>query len=235
MAGRKGAIAPIVIGVVGCAILVILGTWQVERLTWKEGLIAELQARLAADPVPLPATPDTERDQNLRVGVTGTILPEELHVLTSIKNVGPGFRVISPMELDDGRRIMVDMGYVRETLKDIATRSADPRASGDGLLGEVVGVLRWPEPDSYAPPPDQNRKIWFDRVVPDMAAALGTEPILVIAERHPLDQVPLPRPPGVDLPNRHLEYAVTWFGLALVWAIMSIVWLRRELRAPRSA
>lgn len=232
MPGRRSTIAPIVIGVVGAAILVALGTWQVQRLEWKEGLIAELDARLSADPVALPGTPDPVADQNLRVQVEGVISAEELDVLTSIKNVGPGFRIVAPMVIQDGRRIMVDLGFVPERLKDIANRPDSPRLGGKGATGAVVGVLRWPELDNTAPPPDAQWEMWFQRDVPAMAEALGTDPILVIAESHPMGDVPLPRPPGVDLPNRHLEYAITWYGLATVWVIMSIVWLRREVRKP---
>ena len=63
-----------------------------------------------------------------------------------------------------------------------------------------------------------------------MARALDTQPVFVVAEEHSLGDIPLPRPPGVDLPNRHLEYALTWFGLAIVWTFMSIFWLRSELK-----
>jgi len=232
MVRRKGAAAPIVIGILGAAALLGLGAWQVQRLEWKEALIADLEARMAADPVALPAEPDPVRDQNLRVRVRGTIGPQELDVLTSIKNVGPGFRIVAPMLTSDGRRIMIDLGYVREALKDIEDRPSSPRLRGDGAMGDVIGILRWPEVDTHAPKPDEDRQMWFARDVPAMAAALDAEEMLVIAERHPMGALPLPRPPGVDLFNRHLEYALTWFGLAAVWAAMSAWWCLREMRRP---
>ncbi|MEM7743373.1 MAG: SURF1 family protein [Pseudomonadota bacterium] len=233
MPGRRATIAPIVIGVVGAAILIGLGTWQLQRLTWKESLISELDARLSANPVVLPVSPDPVSDQNLRVRVDGVISPEELDVLTSIKNVGPGFRIIAPMALEDGRRIMVDLGFVPEGLKNIADRPDSLRLKGSGAQGTVTGILRWPELDGTAPPPDEAWEMWFERDVAKIAQALGTEPLLIIAERHPMGDLPVPRPPGIDLPNRHLEYAITWFGLAIAWSGMAMAWLRRELKKPR--
>lgn len=237
---RNRSIAPIVIGVFGAAILIFLGAWQVQRLAWKEGLIAELEARVAADAVPLPSDLEPNRDRLLRVTATGRLGRRELHVLWSVKPHGPGYRIITPMEIaPDGhtveRRIMVDLGFVPERLKNLMDRSDTVRMRKRLFHDRVTGLLHWPnEIDSFTPDPDPTRNIWFARDVDAMAAALGTDPVLLIAESHPDGDLPLPRPPGADLPNRHLEYALTWFGLAIVWAAMSITWLRAELRKPRN-
>ena len=233
---RKGAIAPIVIGVIGTAILLMLGSWQLQRLEWKEGLIAELLVRASADPVAFPASVDPERDNLLRVKVRGTIGLPELHALHSVKQYGAGYRIIAPMALagDSGgpdRVILVDLGFVPEALKDAVPREGSVRWGESNRVDEVIGLLHWPsEIDSYTPEPDLGRNIWFARDVPAMAEAMGTTPVLLVAESHPDDTIVLPQPPGISLPNRHLEYALTWFGLAIVWSVMSIFWLRSELR-----
>ncbi|MEL7154084.1 MAG: SURF1 family protein [Pseudomonadota bacterium] len=227
---RKRAIAPIVIGVLGTAILLMLGAWQVQRLEWKEGLIAEIEQRMAAAPVALPASPDPSREHMMRVRIEGVLEQQELHAIHSIKRTGPGYRMIVPMDLGD-RRIMVDLGFILEAKKDAVPREGSVRWADADRQDEVVGLLAWPkETDSFTPEPDRGRNIWFARDVSKMAEAMDTEPLLVIAEIHPDQKIVLPQPPGVDLPNRHLEYALTWFGLALVWSIMSIVWLRSEMR-----
>ncbi len=237
---RKGAIAPIVIGVLGAAVLVFLGAWQVQRLSWKEGLINELETRLAADPVALPEALDPQRDRLLRVNVTGRLGKRELHVLWSVKPHGPGYRVITPLEIaPDGinveRRIMVDLGFVPERLKGLMSRTDTVRMRKRLFHDQVTGLLHWPEElDSFTPDPDLERNIWFARDVNAMAEVLATEPVMLVAETHPDGDLPLPRPPGADLPNRHLEYALTWFGLAIVWVLMSVVWLRAELRKARN-
>ncbi len=223
----KGRVAAaIVFGVVGTAILVGLGTWQVQRLAWKEDIISRIGARLAAVPVLLPDTPDPEADRYLVVEVAGEVLPGEIHVLTSRKRLpgqtgGPGFRVIAPFETTDGRRIMIDRGYVPEAEKDA------PRALGTIKL---QGNLLWPdETDGFTPEPDEGRGIWFARDTEKMAAALGTEPLLVVVSTAgALDGAPEPMPVTVNIPNDHLEYAITWFSLAAVWVVMTVLLVRRE-------
>jgi surfeit locus 1 family protein len=228
-------IVPALIGVVGVAILLALGAWQVQRLAWKEGLIAEIEARLAAEPVSLPETPDPARDRLLRVEATGQIGTEEIHVLSSLEPWGAGYRVVSPMEIADGRRILVDLGYVPQDMKEPSVRPRPASPEPGRAPDQVTGLLLWPsEVDSFTPEPALDRNIWFARDVPAMAEALGTEPVLLVAETHPWTEWPRPTPPGTNIPNRHLGYAVTWFGLAAVWVGMTVFWIRQQLRTgPR--
>lgn len=205
-------IAPLIFGVVGVAILLALGTWQLRRLEWKSAILAEIAARLAAAPVDVPAHPTPAADQYLRVRATGTLEPGELHVYTSVPPHGVGYRVIAPMTLADGRRILLDRGFVPIAEKDA------PRATGPIA---VTGTLAWPqETDSFTSAPDREKNIWFARDVPLMAAALDTLPaMIVVAESDPAG--PLPQPVTVNIPNNHLEYAITWFLLAVVWTLMT--------------
>ncbi|MEM6408336.1 MAG: SURF1 family protein [Pseudomonadota bacterium] len=220
----KRMIIPLIFGLVGCAILISLGVWQVQRLAWKEGILAEIEQEIAADPVPLPAEPDPEADRYLPVMLEGDFTGEELHVLFSIKNVGPGYRVIAPFNTKDGRRVLVDRGFAYTTEKDL-NRSADDVA--------LIGNLHWPEEiDSFTPEPDIASNIWFARDVPEMARQLGAEPLLIVARSE------TPRTPGVSpvpvtptgIPNDHLQYAITWFLLAIAWAGMTayLLWRIRQ-------
>ena len=235
---RKSNLIPILFGVIGTCILVALGVWQMQRLEWKEAIIAKIEARMTAEPVDLPDDPNPEDHRLLRVQVSGKMGTPEIHVISSIKRLGAGYRVIVPMELGDqnqgtGRWIMVDLGFVPERLKDPKTRREDSiRWQQRAYSDELTGLVTWPqEVDSFTPNPDLDRNVWFARDVAKMAEQLKTDPILIVAEKHPEKPWPRPRPPGVGLPNRHLEYALTWFGLAIVWAAMTIVWLRAQRRA----
>lgn len=219
---NTAAIAPIVLGVCGVAVLLGLCSWQVQRLAWKEALIAELETRLAAEPAVLPAAPDAERDAFLRVAVEGRLGEGALYRLTTVRPDGPGFQVIVPVEVG-GRRILADLGYVPEGER--ATALPPP---GTGL--SLTGALFWPEPDSSAPAPDLAAGIVFSRRPEPLADALNTEPLLIVADQHSLGARPRAMALGVDLPNNHLNYAITWGGLALVWAVMSVLWLRSTLR-----
>lgn len=218
-------------GAVGVAILLAMGFWQVERLEWKTALIGEIEARLAAGPVELPARVDPARDRLLRVAVPGTLGQGELHVISSLRPWGPGYRVVAPLALEDGRRVLLDRGFVPMDMKEPADR---PGALAAGDAVDVTGLLLWPaETDGYTPEPDLGRNIWFARDVDAMARALDTAPVMVVAESAGPADWPRPVPPGVDVPNRHLEYAITWFGLAIVWAAMTVLLIRTELRGRR--
>ena len=217
-------IGALALGIAGCAVLSGLGIWQVQRLAWKEAVLAEIDARIGSAPVAIPAVPDPEADRYRAVTATGTFLPEELHVLASRKQGGAGYRLVAAFETDDGRRLLADRGFLPLEAKD-TLRAATPAT--------IIGNLHWPdEVDGYTPAPDPARDIWFARDVPAMAAALGTEPVLVV-----VSGTSEPEPPAqafpvdtASIPNDHLGYAVTWFGLAVVWAGMTmlLVWRIRR-------
>ena len=211
-------VAALAFGLGGVAILLALGFWQLRRLEWKEGVLAEISARMEAPAVPVPQAPTEAAQEYLHVSAEGRLTPGEIHVYTSAPPRGVGYRVIAPLELADGRRILLDRGFVPIGEKDA------PR-----LIGpiRVEGALLWPDDvDSYTPPPDLAKNIWLSRDLPAMAAALETEPLLVVVEASDDPGAPMPMPVGVNVPNDHLQYAVTWFGLAAVWAMMTgyMIW-----------
>lgn len=219
----------IIFGTVGTALLLGLGVWQVRRLAWKQEILAEIESRIAAPPAALPGDPDPDRDRYLPVKVSGTIEAGEIHVLVSTRDAGAGYRIIAPFLVDSdasagaadhGRRIMIDRGFVRSESRD------QPRQLGPAT---VTGNLHWPqETDSFTPEAEIDANIWYARDVPAMASALDTEPVLLVA-RSATD--PGIRPLPVDahgIPNDHLQYAVTWFSLAAIWAGMSILLLWRS-------
>ncbi|WP_170782860.1 SURF1 family protein [Ruegeria lacuscaerulensis] len=212
----------LIFGLAGLGVLLSLGVWQVQRLAWKEGVLAEIDSRIAADPVDLPPSVSEDTDKYLPVTISGDMEPGEIHVLVSVKQVGAGYRIIQSFSTED-RTILVDRGFVPTTAK-LVERLTGPMT--------VTGSLHWPdEIDSYTPEPDIDENIWFARDVPNLAAALGAEPILLIA-RSETDPGITPLPVDTaGIPNDHLQYAITWFGLALVWAAMTGYFLWRN-RAP---
>lgn len=214
----------LIIGLAGAVTLVWLGVWQMNRLEEKQGFLAEMQARIDADPVELPANPDPKRDRYLAVKVSGAILPRELHVLVSQKQVGAGYRIIAPFQTDDGRRILLDRGFVPVDARDNVRRIGP---------AEVSGNLHWPdETDTYTPKPERGTETWFARDVDAMAQVLDTEPVMLIAAT---DLDPGVSPLPVDtaaIPNDHLQYAITWFSLAVIWIGMTghFLWRTRARR-----
>lgn len=222
----KRYIFPVLLGVLGVAILLELGFWQLRRLAWKEDMIARITAKIDAPAQELPAPgTDAKPFKYTPVTIRGATTGEELLVLSGEKDVGAGYEVISAFETGEGRRVLLDRGFVDEEHK------TSPRPATAMI---VQGNLHWPEEsDSYTPAPDAKTGLWFARDVPAMAAKLGTEPIFVQARSIAGDaQGVAPRPLGLEgIRNDHLQYAITWFSLAAVWLGMTafLIWrIRRE-------
>jgi surfeit locus 1 family protein len=219
----KRMILPLLFGLIGCTILISLGTWQVKRLAWKQAVLSEIDARIVAPPVDLPDILDPEADLYLPVQTTGTFGPDRIRVLVSQKKVGAGYRIISPFTTN-GRTIMVDRGVI-----PIADKMPAPPAGNV----KVTGNIHWPdEVDSYTPEPDLTRDIWFARDVNRMATKLGADPVLLIlrsATPASPEITPLPVS-GAGIPNDHLSYAITWFSLATIWFVMTgiLLWRIRQ-------
>ncbi|MEX5729614.1 surfeit locus 1 family protein [Rhodovulum iodosum] len=217
-------IAPLLFGFAGAAILIWLGVWQLHRLEWKEGVLAEIDARIGAAPVALPAAPSEAADKYLPVVAQGRLTGEEVFVLTSVKLRGPGHRLIAVFETG-GRRVLADLGFRRMDEGEAPL----PRGSA-----RIVGNLHWPdEVDGFTPPPEGD--LFFARDVAAMAAALSTEPVLIVA-REVTPPVAGVSPMPVDssgIPNDHREYAITWFSLAALWLGMTalLVWRIRRRTA----
>jgi len=217
----KRMILPLLFGLVGTGILLSLGTWQVQRLAWKEGVLAKIEARIGEAPVGLPIAPDPEADGYLPVTAEGMLTGEGLRVLASIKQIGAVHRIIGVLETGE-RHVLADLGYVRVL-------------DGEGEVPDgpvtLTGNLHWPdEVDGWTPEPAPQSGLWFARDVPAMAAALRTEPVLVVARETSLAGI-TPHPVGTEgIPNDHLEYAITWFSLAAVWVGMTVFLLWRIRR-----
>ncbi|TNF22520.1 MAG: SURF1 family protein [Rhodobacteraceae bacterium] len=220
----KRILFALIVGALGIAVLVALGRWQVERLAWKQGVIAAIEARIAADPIALPDYPDLASHKYAPVAVTGQIGSGELYVLVSQKHKGAGYRVIAPLLTVDGRHVLIDRGFIPVDQRDA------PRRTG---AVAITGNLHWPDDrTSSTPENDIAGNTWFARDIAEMARALRTEPLLVVVRRED------PPAPGIEplpvdtsaIPNDHLHYAVTWFSLAAIWLAMTGLYIWRTAR-----
>jgi surfeit locus 1 family protein len=238
---RRGLLIPGILLVAALAGLVSLGTWQLERLSWKEGLIAELESKLSAKPTDLPPRErwpglTAAADEFRRVAFPAEFLGEEALVYSSGSALrpdvsGPGYWVFSPARLTGGSLVVVNRGFVPEGKQDPKTR---PQGQPQGVV-EVVGAMRWPESRGTFTPNDEPAKnLWFARDPASMAAAKGwgtIAPFYVDQEAPPAPGgLPKAGPLKPSLPNNHLQYAVTWYGLALVVLISAVLYLRSRRR-----
>ena len=215
----------------GFAVLASLCAWQVARALERERNVELASARLILAPVPLPTRILPEEQELTPVQVVGRFIhAEERHVLTSQPALGPGVRVITPFETAGGRRILVDRGFVPESLRDRHDRPAG--TAGDRVA--VEGVLSWPrERGFFVPEPDPISGLWFARDVAALAADTGAEELLVIARHSAPGGFPRADAPlGSERRNFHVEYAATWAALAVAWLLIGGMLWRRE-RAQR--
>jgi surfeit locus 1 family protein len=173
--------------------------------------------------------------------VTGRFLHEkEIHVYASIPDPkgpagGIGYRVMTPLETADGWYLIVNRGFVPEDRKDAATR-ADGQLPGEVT---VIGLVRPADPaGTFTPENDEARNIWFNRDPAEMAVAMGLPPDRVAP--YTVDAAFDPSMPGglpqggktvISFPNNHLQYALTWFGLAIALIAVFVVWARGRMRA----
>jgi len=203
------------VAIPGFFALISLGVWQTKRLTWKEALLANIDQNLSAKPIQLPQGPNKKQHNYRMVQIEGTFDRDALFVLTSIKEFGPGFRVVSPFNLKDGSKVLVDRGVIREDEKNELKTSIQNRL--------VTGYLFWPnETDYFTPEPNFRRNIWFARDLTKMSDFLSTLAVLVVATEDKLETKLKMQNPSINISNNHLQYAITWFMMSILWFGMSV-------------
>jgi surfeit locus 1 family protein len=232
------------------AVLIALGTWQIEREAWKEGLIAAMTERLAAPPAALPPPAtwprlDPARDEYRRVTFAATFDHGKEALIYAAASAfrpdvsGPGYWIFTPARLLDGGFVIVNRGFVPEARKDAASRTAGQIA---GAV-EIVGVMRWPDARHwFSPADDPLHNMWFTRDPLAIAAAkglnrgLGPVAPFYVEQEAPVPPGGLPQPGElvVRLRNEHLQYAVTWYGLALVLVVVFVAWARSSGRGRQT-
>jgi surfeit locus 1 family protein len=210
-----------------------LGVWQLERLHWKLGLIAQIEHNMRAPPISLDQalTLGLARAQYRRITVAGRFdNAKENFFYTTGPNGRPAYHVLTPLLIDSGGAVMIDRGYVPLPLRDPASRpGSEPAGSRN-----VVGILRTPDkPGFFTPSPDLPHRIWFARDVVAMARAAHLRlvaPVIVEAVVTGGAKWPRGGQTRVNLPNDHLQYALTWFLLAAALAAVYIAWHRARGR-----
>lgn len=235
MAGR-GFSVPLLIAVGVCvAIMAGLGTWQLQRLAWKEDLLARIAALQSAPAEPLSVVLRRAGEVDVEYVRVQTPCPQ-LETLPTIRLYGvrdgvAGYRLIAacPLEGEPYGSILVDRGFIPREVVDTPPTPTP-------LRNPIVGVLRKGDKASWFTPKNEPEKNeWFSRDIPAMAETLQAEnpaPIFLMLERPaPTGPGPQPAPLPTDIPNRHLEYAMTWYGLALVLLAVYIGKLIRDRKA----
>jgi len=237
---RGGFAVPIAFAALAVTLFLALGTWQIERRGEKLALIAMLDRRLSAAPVALPARNmwpqlDQAHDEYRRVKFSVGFVPGAQALVYAGPSPfpsdmpGAGYWVFALTRRTNGDLLVINRGYVPEQQKDTKWRGAN-----DGTAKvDMIGVMRWPQARSFfAPDDDPARNLWFVRDHLAMARAKdwGEVAPFYIELEAPQPPEGLPRPPPVrpNLRNAHLQYAITWYGLAVVMMVMLLFWMRSQ-------
>jgi surfeit locus 1 family protein len=213
-------------------VLVGLGVWQLERRAWKWDLIETRTAQIAAAAVDLPKSPDLAKMEYRRVRLRGHFLHDREIYLSGRSPKGRlGYHVITPMRLADGGAVLVNRGYVPIKQRDPATRSAGQIAGEITLTGHLRAQ---PGRNRFRPDNDPAKNYWFhiDLAAMSSFAKLGAARPYYVQAATPVPPggLPQPVPIEVNLPNDHLQYAITWLLLAVALIVIYAIWMRRRPR-----
>jgi len=247
---KRGSFGLALITLAMLATLIGLGVWQLHRKDEKRALIAALDERLVQVPVPLPpasewASLSQMRDEFRRVTFSAALDgSKDVMVYSSGSGVradvsGPGTWAFVPSRLAGGATVVVNLGFVQNTLQD---RAQQDRAIASIAAGPqtFIGYIRFPEPAGWFTPADNPvKRLWFTRDHMAMARTLGwglpaggVAPFYIdLEEPVPASGIPKPGPLSVRLKDNHLQYAITWFGLAAAVVIAFGFWIAGQRRA----
>lgn len=219
---------------VALMILIGLGSWQLQRRAEKHDLLDRIEARRSLPAAPVEILLPVGAYAEFRaVTALGTFLNASEAYVSEARTDGgptrPGFRVITPFRITGGDIILVDRGWVAADRRDPATR-----AEGQVLEQmEIEGVLKRSAPGSaFTPPPDPATRTVYRRNATDIAAfdGLALRSTLVLEATTRVKGGPEPLPTGVNIPDNHLNYALTWFSLAVVLLVIYLVYHARQGR-----
>jgi surfeit locus 1 family protein len=228
----------------GVCLLFGLGTWQIQRKSSKERLIAELEERRYAEPITIDRAQQLWAERGameyLRVSVAGRFLHDKEMFLWAPQPFGPAWHVYTPLVTTGGTIVLVNRGLIPEGLKSAERRKAGQVVGEVSVTGLARGITNkgWFTPDN-----DPVRNIWFWRDDKAMlrAAFAGSEPphvpFFLEAEATPANPGGWPKGgvTNINLPNHHLQYALTWYGLAIALIGVYFAFVRGRLRANPTA
>lgn len=236
---RPAFIIVILITAILTTCLLALGTWQVNRLSWKLALIERVETRAHAEPVDAPfvaqwpSIGDAADYEYRRVRLSGTFLhADEVQVYT-VSDLGPGYWVMTPMKRDDGSIVIVNRGFVPTDKRDPSTR---PEGDTEGNT-TVIGLMRVPETGGlFLRTNDPVNGKWYSRdiaMIAETAGLANTAPFYVDADATPNPGgLPIGGKTMLRFPNSHLSYAITWYILAAM-TIAAGWYVLRNLNAPK--
>ena len=232
----SAAVAAAVAAAVGIVLLCTLGIWQLERLAWKEALLAQIEARLKAPPVSIDDVMKSMAGggdvEFVKVAGRGQFLQSQSKLLIASFDGGVGWDVVTPLLMADDTVMLVDRGIIPGDQRATATQ-------GTGETSDVTGIIRrhGAPRGTFSPDNDVAGNNWYWWDVPAMLSSIkspdGARPLPVVLQLLPVEgdrSFPRPQAPSANLSNNHLQYAITWFALAAVLALIAFIFIRGQMK-----
>ncbi|HET8727736.1 MAG TPA: SURF1 family protein [Alphaproteobacteria bacterium] len=219
------------------AVLIGLGSWQLQRLEWKTGILATIDERIEAPPEPMPAAFDDPEAWNYRrVRVEGRFLHDrELFLAGRTFQGRAGYQIMTPLVRTDAAQqqvVLVNRGWIPSDRRDPATR---PESRPEGIVA-VDGILRLPPPRGWMQPDNATlENVWYWTDLPAMAEAAGVaDPPPLILEAGPgePETLPIGGQTRINIPNDHLQYALTWYSFAVILLVIYVIYHLRPPNRP---
>jgi len=207
------------------AVLIALGVWQVQRLGWKENLLAKIDSRMSMDAVTLPdVIDDPDEWEYRRVTVHGHFLKEHSFLIQPRTHNGKaGYHLVMPFDIQSGGIVYINRGWVSDETRDQVTSPA--------VDSDVTGVIQIPYKGMFTPDNDPQNNYWY---WPDLGAmgavsgAVSDYPVIVTMPPAPAGHAPAGYAVTANLRNNHKLYATFWFGMALIFSVVFIIYQKKR-------
>lgn len=230
---RRIEILPALMTLAAVLLMAGLGVWQLQRLAWKEGLIAQIDKAHAEAPMTQLPQADFQAVEFFPVKLRGTFDGKtEFHIAARYYRDKLGYHILSPLRLQDGRVVLVNRGWVPVDKKEPATRPETVIKGAQTVTGIIrtAGKKNWVLPDHQ---PGKNLWFWYDTA--GMGASTGAEYLPLVIDAvgsQDAAKLPVPSTGEIKLRNDHLGYAITWFSVALTALVIGVAyqiqWRRKQ-------
>jgi surfeit locus 1 family protein len=229
----KLPLIPTIFTISALIILLVLGSWQVKRLLWKNQLVTQTESRMAMPAIPLPyGKPDIDSLKYRKFIVSGHFLHDkEVHLFTGAKVMRgkPGYNIFTPLVRDNGSAVLVDRGWVPASKKE---RSKRPETLVEGEVS-LVGMLHEGEHKAtFTPENDIEKNLWFWIDIPTIAGFSGNDMdnvyVRALLDKSAENSLPVAGESKIEVRNDHLQYAIIWYSFAIILLIIYTIYVRRQ-------
>lgn len=223
---------PTFITAVALIVLITLGSWQMNRLNWKQDVIRQMNEKSSLEPMELPAVIDNfDELKYRRVKLKGEFMHEkEVHLFVGARSERgrPGYDILTPFKKEDGSYVLVDRGWV-DYDKKLAANRLETLVKG---VVEIEGMVQNAEHKGrFTPDNDVEKNLWFwiDIDAIKSYAGVHLKNLYIRALKKEGDNTyPIAGEKIIKIRNDHLQYAITWYSFAIILLVIYFLYHKNE-------